>query len=63
MRTVRLIPFACAVCMSPVKNDPTAVALRASVLTLLAVTFVVLISFAKFFLGIRKREKLLLKKE
>ena len=55
------IPFACSVCVSPVANDPANIALRTSVLTLLAITFIVLISFAKFFWSIRKREKLLLK--
>ena len=56
---VKIIPFACSVCLSPVENDPANVALRASILCLLAVTFAVLASFAKFFVSIWKREKLL----
>ena len=59
MITVKVFPFACSVCLSPIENDPANVALRASVLCLLTVTFVVLGSFTKFFLSIRKREKLL----
>lgn len=57
----RKLSLGCSVCFSPVEGDPMTIALRASVLTLLAVTAVVLVSFAKFFLSIRKREKLLLK--
>ena len=50
---------ACSVCLSPVAHDPTMIALRASVLCLLTVTLVILASFAKFFLSVRKRERLL----
>ena len=48
---------ACSVCMSSLSDDPANVALRASILCLLSVTLIVLGSFAKFFLGIRRRER------
>jgi len=53
--------MACSVCFSPVENDPMNIALRASILCLFGVILVVLLLFAKFFLNIRKREKLSLK--
>ena len=51
--------FACTVCFSSVQDDPMMIALRASMLCLLIVTFTMLALFAKFFLGIRKRERAL----
>jgi len=49
--------LACTVCFSPLENDPANVALRASILVLLGVTFTTLGFFARFFLNVRKREK------
>ncbi len=57
LQKLKNIPFACSVCFSVVKDDPMNVALRASVLCLLAILLVTLGCFVKFFLGVRKRAK------
>ena len=54
--------FACSVCFGGSSSDPTNKALRAAVLFLLAVIFVVLGIFAKFFWNIRNRTKYLMSK-
>jgi len=54
--------FACSVCFGGPSNDPNNKALRAGVLFLLAVVFVVLGVFARFFWSIRNRSKYLLLK-
>lgn len=54
--------FACSVCFGGPSSDPANKALRAGVLFLLAVVFVVLGIFAKFFWGIRNRTRYLLPK-
>ncbi|MFT5387529.1 MAG: hypothetical protein ACI9E5_000657 [Candidatus Omnitrophota bacterium] len=53
--------MACYTCFSTDESDPNNIALRYSILFLLIVVTLVLMLFAKFFLSIRKREKLLLK--
>jgi len=52
---------ACESCFSSVRGDPMGVALQASMFTLLICISGVLVLFAKFFLGIRKRERSMLK--
>lgn len=53
---------ACAVCFNNVDNDQNIVALKWSMITLLLFITFVLILFAKFFLTLRKNEKLLIQK-
>ena len=54
--------FACSVCFGGPSGDPANKGLRAGVLFLLAVVFVVLGIFARFFWSIRNRSKYLLSK-
>ena len=54
--------LACSVCFGGPSNDPHNKALRAGVLFLLAVVFVVLGIFARFFWSIRNRTRHLLSK-
>ena len=50
--------LACSVCFFNSPDDPMTTSLQGAILCLLAILVVVLGSFAKFFLGIRKRIKL-----
>jgi len=54
---------ACSVCFSNVPDDPANIALKNSVLVLLGVIATVLALFAKFFLSVRRREKLMLQSQ
>jgi len=51
--------LACSVCYFGVPEDPMNVSLSMGILFMLAILVVVLSLFAKFFLGVRKRSKLL----
>ena len=55
--------LACSVCFTQVEDDPQAIALKWSVLTLFAIVLFVLGMVAKFFWTIVQREKLLMKQE
>ena len=52
--------YACYVCFSQVKDDPQNKALAKSILFLLGVIVFVLALLGKYFLSIRKREKLMM---
>ena len=52
--------FACSVCFTSVEDDPQSIALKWSVLTLLAIVLMVLGFVAKFCFTLAKREKELL---
>ncbi|MBI5150307.1 MAG: hypothetical protein HZA28_06020 [Candidatus Omnitrophica bacterium] len=51
--------YACSVCFGGSSQDPANIGLRNGVIFLLAVVLLVLASFARFFLNIRKRTKLM----
>ena len=51
--------YACSVCFGGASDDPMNTSLRWAVLFLLGVVFIILGIFAKFFLNIRRRAKLL----
>ena len=53
------VALACYTCFSTDKTDPNNIALGKSVLFLLSVIIFVLALLGKFFLSVRKREKLL----
>jgi len=53
--------YACSVCFFGAKDDPMNVSLRASIVCMLIILAVVLGLFAKFFLGVRKRSKLIVR--
>lgn len=51
--------LACSVCYFGPPDDPMNMSLRAGIIFMLAILVVVLGTFAKFFLGVRKRSQLL----
>jgi len=51
--------FACSVCFFNAPDDPMSISLQYAVLALLGVLAVVLGLLAKFFINVRKREKLM----
>jgi len=54
--------YACSVCFFGDANDLTSMGLTAGIISLFCVLFFVLGIFIKFFLGIRKRERLMSQK-
>jgi len=50
---------ACSICFYGDPNDPANIALKWSITALMLILFVVLALLAKFFLGVRKRAKLM----
>jgi len=51
--------YACSVCFFNAPDDPMNISLRAAIIVMLLLLAFVLGLFAKFFLGIRKRSKLM----